>query len=78
MIKHTPAEFSRIMWSIDPMRTSCWGNPGMEGEYDKIAAYAIALSENMSNEEALKKSIIDWFDEYLYTAYEPEILKCLS
>jgi hypothetical protein len=77
MIAHTIQELSRIMWEIDPMHTSCWGNPGMENEYEKIAGYAIQLSATMSNEEALKKSIIDWFDEYLYNYHKDDILKCL-
>jgi hypothetical protein len=78
MITHTVQELSRIMWEIDPMNTACHVHEGMEDEYDKIAEYAIVLSQTMSNEEALKKSIVDWFDEYLYNYHKEELLECLS
>jgi len=77
MISHTVQEFSRIMWEIDPMNTACRLHEGMEDEYDKIAEYAIVLSQAMSNEAALKQSITEWFDEYLYNYHEKDILKCL-
>jgi hypothetical protein len=77
MIAYTVQEFSRIMWEIDPMNTSCCLHEGMGDEYDKIAGYAIQLSAIMSDEAALKKSIIAWFDEYLYNYHKDDILKCL-
>jgi len=74
---YTAKELSRVMWEIDPMNTCCNVNTGMEDEYDKIAQIVWDLSYELEDEEAMKRAIIYWFDEYLYDKHKKALNKCL-
>ena len=73
----TKEELTKLLWEIDPIRTCCNVNEGMEDEYEKEASMIIdKVAAGLSYEAALIETFNTQFSQELTENYKKEILKC--